>query len=47
MSQSALLALRNILDLASRRNAIAAGRVNLRQASVDQLPPDALGGSPS
>ncbi|HZD03248.1 MAG TPA: methyltransferase domain-containing protein [Actinomycetes bacterium] len=45
MSQSALLALRITLDLASRRNAaaIAAGRVSLARASVDQLPPS-LGG---
>ena len=45
MSQSALLALRITLDLASSGNAtaIAAGRVSLRRASVDQLSP-ALGG---
>jgi SAM-dependent methyltransferase len=45
MSQSALLALRITLDLASRRNAaaIAAGRVSLARAPVDQLPPS-LGG---
>ena len=45
MSQSALLALRITLDLASSGNATAsaAGRVSLRRASVDQLSP-ALGG---